>query len=47
MNYLHILVKLPSAEYVMKDNPGNRNIGKTRNALIFQFSSRDLVVMIA
>jgi hypothetical protein len=44
---LHILVKLTKAEYARDDKAGKRNIGKIRKALIFQFISIDLVVMIA
>jgi hypothetical protein len=40
-------VKLTKVEYAKEDAAGKRNIGKTRNALIFQFKSNDLVVIMA
>lgn len=42
-----ILAKFLMAEYARADKAGNRNIGKTRKALLFQSKSIDLVVMIA
>ena len=39
-------MKLDNAEYVIEDKAGNRNIGRTRKARIFQFSAA-LAVMIA
>lgn len=45
--HLHILVMLTNVVYVADDKAGKRNMGKTRIALIFQFISIDLVVIIA
>jgi hypothetical protein len=40
-------MKLTNVEYAADDKAGKRNTGKTRIALIFQFISVDLVVIIA
>lgn len=45
--YLHIVINLTSVEWDRKYKAGNKNIGKTRRALIFQFISNDLVVKMA